>query len=55
MQEQEFIESRVEMEKTLREEDTGYLGLSLGGKALCCASQLSLYGWKNHLSLQLHG
>jgi len=32
MQEQEFIESRVEMEKTLREEDTGYLGLSMGGK-----------------------
>ncbi|MEI9476596.1 MAG: pyridoxamine 5'-phosphate oxidase family protein [Deltaproteobacteria bacterium] len=32
MQEQEFIESRVEIEKVLREEDTGYLGLSMGGK-----------------------
>ena len=32
MEEQGFIESREEMEKMLREEDTGYLGLSLDGK-----------------------
>ena len=32
MEEQEFIESREEMEKLLREEDTGYLGLSLDGQ-----------------------
>jgi len=32
MEEQEFIESREEMEKMLREEDIGYLGLSLDGK-----------------------
>ena len=31
MEEQEFIESREEMEKLLREEDIGYLGLSLDG------------------------
>ena len=31
MEEQEFVESREEMEKLLREEDTGYLGLSLDG------------------------
>jgi uncharacterized protein len=31
MEEQGFIESREEMEKLLREEDTGYLGLSLDG------------------------
>jgi uncharacterized protein len=33
MEEQEFIESREEMEKLLQEEDTGYLGLSLDGKS----------------------
>ena len=32
MQEQEFIESRAEIENVLREENTGYLGLSMGGK-----------------------
>jgi nitroimidazol reductase NimA-like FMN-containing flavoprotein (pyridoxamine 5'-phosphate oxidase superfamily) len=32
MQEQEFIESRAEIEKVLQEEDTGYLGLSMAGK-----------------------
>ena len=32
MQEQEFIESRAEIEKVLREEDTGYLGLAMDGK-----------------------
>ncbi len=32
MQEQGFIESREEMEKMLREEDIGYLALSLDGK-----------------------
>ena len=32
MQEQGFIESRDEMEKLLREEEIGYLGLSLDGK-----------------------
>ncbi len=32
MQEQDFIESRDEMEKLLREEEIGYLGLSLDGK-----------------------
>jgi uncharacterized protein len=31
MEEQEFIESREEMEKLLQEEDIGYLGLSLDG------------------------
>jgi len=33
MQEQEFIESREEMERLLREEQIGYLGLSLDGKS----------------------
>jgi len=32
MEEQGFIESRDEMEKLLREEEIGYLGLSLEGK-----------------------
>ena len=32
MQERGFIESRDEMEKLLREEEIGYLGLSLDGK-----------------------
>ncbi len=32
MEEQGFIESREEMEKMLREEDIGYLALSLDGK-----------------------
>lgn len=32
MEEQEFIESRDEMERLLREEELGYLGLSLDGK-----------------------
>jgi nitroimidazol reductase NimA-like FMN-containing flavoprotein (pyridoxamine 5'-phosphate oxidase superfamily) len=32
MQEQEFIESRVEIENVLREENTGYLGLSMADK-----------------------
>ena len=32
MKEQEFIESREEMEKMLREEELGYLGLSLEGR-----------------------
>ena len=32
MQEQGFIESREEMEKLLREEEIGYLGLSLDGR-----------------------
>ena len=32
MEEQGFIESRDEMEKLLREEEIGYLGLSLDGK-----------------------
>jgi nitroimidazol reductase NimA-like FMN-containing flavoprotein (pyridoxamine 5'-phosphate oxidase superfamily) len=32
MQEQEFIEARAEIEKVLREEDTGYLGLAMDGK-----------------------
>jgi uncharacterized protein len=32
MAEQEFIESRGEMEQLLEEENLGYLGLSLGGK-----------------------
>ena len=31
MEEQGFIESREEMEKLLREEEIGYLGLSLDG------------------------
>jgi len=32
MEEQGFIESREEMEKILREEEIGYLGLSMNGK-----------------------
>jgi nitroimidazol reductase NimA-like FMN-containing flavoprotein (pyridoxamine 5'-phosphate oxidase superfamily) len=32
MEEQGFIESRDEMERLLREEEVGYLGLSLNGK-----------------------
>ena len=32
MEEQGFIESHDEMEKRLREEEIGYLGLSLEGK-----------------------
>jgi len=32
MEEQGFIESREEMEKMLREEELGYLGMSLEGK-----------------------
>jgi uncharacterized protein len=32
MQEQEFIESRTEIENVLREENTGYLGMSMDGK-----------------------
>jgi len=32
MEEQGFIESRDEMEKLLKEEDLGYLGLSMDGK-----------------------
>jgi nitroimidazol reductase NimA-like FMN-containing flavoprotein (pyridoxamine 5'-phosphate oxidase superfamily) len=33
MQEQGFIESREEMEELLRQEEIGYLGLSMEGKA----------------------
>ena len=41
MEEQEFIESREEMEKLLREEDTGYLGLSLDGQPYVVRSTIT--------------
>jgi nitroimidazol reductase NimA-like FMN-containing flavoprotein (pyridoxamine 5'-phosphate oxidase superfamily) len=48
MEEQGFIESRDEMERLLREEEIGYLGLSLNGKSYVVPvlSKLNPFGEK---------
>jgi nitroimidazol reductase NimA-like FMN-containing flavoprotein (pyridoxamine 5'-phosphate oxidase superfamily) len=55
MKEEEFIESRDEMEKILREEEIGYLGLSLKGEPYVIPLNYHYSGGKIYFHCGLKG